>query len=232
MRQIYEGLLGEDSREKLNYIVNLGHYSFSNISGMPYFNDERGSNDYDQEDWLSVLAYATGNPAPPYQFRRINRNEDEHDPGVFLKRIHSQVLNSIRGGYPVIIAVQYRTINYEENISRFDHGHSAVIVGVQEELPDYDLGFLVKILDPALGYVYSAYIYEELSDRFNASIFDNDGVDTWSDGQLTVTNNSGLDVSSPYLRISAPNMSARNRWDWREDVDVFIDSLMIYESEN
>ena len=122
--------------------------------------------------------------------------------------------------------VQFRYVSFEDETSYFSFGHYVVITSVQDELENGDLGFMVKYLDPETGTVFSAYIYEDINDPFNANLWDltySPYNATWSAGKLGVYNYDNQFVSSPYLRFVAPLISPKTRWRW----DVAIDSMLI-----
>ncbi len=219
-RESYSNIPGENDFQKLDYIIEQGLSLSSPYDSSVVFDESGTAVDVDAY-WLSALL--PDEYEDPF-FKFGNRLPHEQSKGDFLKRIHNTIKSFIESGKPIKIGAHFRRV--ADSNSEFALGHSVVVIAVQEKLEEGDLGFMIKYLDPVKGAIFSAYMYEDINERFNAPIWDEEFNSSWSANTLGVYNDNDEFVSSPYLRLVAPLMIPYKRWKWGEHIDAMVLSFL------
>ncbi|MEM7646084.1 MAG: hypothetical protein AAF203_04170, partial [Pseudomonadota bacterium] len=169
MKEVYQSLPSDNDRQKLNDILDLGMNSERNNIG-PLFNSS-GTDRVSFQKWMDALTSENGHPQPLYKTMLANRNDDETEPGHYLRRIHALILASLQEEAPVMAGIELSTSDHKERDLIYELSHAVVIVGIQQSLSSSEMGFAIWYLDPTQGEIFSGYIYEELNQPLDARIF-------------------------------------------------------------
>lgn len=231
---IYESLPGATDSEKLEQLVSQGLNTISSGDGKPFFSQTIGTGHESFQEWFDKIEKNSGFDYSLYKTEMLERKIGEKDPGDFLSRIHNKLIKSLENDLPVMLAVELRVDDHIANISNFEYDHAVVVVGVQREIHEFEMGFTVQYLDPNSGRLFTAFIYEELNDPFDAYLYDSpvDISSTWSQSSSRrVKNSRGAQISSPYLRIAAPSLGGGVSLGWKQSKDMFIDVMVRFNYE-
>ncbi len=233
LSRAYDSIPGASDQEKLESIIDVGLTHRSTISNTPLFERSSGTKRASFQQWIDILLKSKDVSEPVYQTQMIHRLETESSPGVFVRRIHSLIIDSLRQQVPVMVGVELSKTDHEIRDFIYELSHALVIVGVQKELSNSETGFAIWYLDPEYGEIFAGFIYEELNQPFNAQIFETpESADsTWSDGSLGVIKPGGRYVSSPYLRLEAPSVGQDMTLGWDQTRNLFIDTIMAATSQ-
>ena len=228
MNHVYDNLSGADDEAKLLSLVNDGAEQLSSRLGTSFFDKIEGTDRIVVSEWFDALFKAQGLSNSGYSSFMLHRLKTETTPGEFLRRVHQQMLSSLKSKKPIMLNAELTTTDHQKKDYYYEFAHAFVLVGVQSEINDFDLGFTVWYLDPVTGQVSSAQIYEEVSQPFNSMIFsDAETIDgEWSDGQWGVTNAQNEFISSPYLRLNAPVMGSEFALNWDMSRNLYVNLML------